>query len=411
MWMTSTGQTASVRRRGDAAFWLSSALVLFLWYLLGTATTQVAYRQDFLNLYTGSWMARDGQFDSLHDPVLQLEYERRNVPDRDTLVPFVRPHVYAALLAPLSLLPYRTAFAVWLTLQSLLYLGCCVWAMRRYGPPAFLWGLVFPGAALGITFGQDPAVLLLTAIGGYVLAGRGREREAGLIWALGLVKYHLLFGLVAGILLARRWRLLQGFLAGATLIAGGSLLLAGRAGAAAYLSMVTNPRMQGLSPSPDLMINLQSIAVNFDLQNRAFFVAAGLVCAGLFWMAARNAPLWRWYSASMLFGLIIVPHVYAYDGTVLLLAVWLMLFVSKDKLTRIAAAAMAAPVLIWLNLAGRPWSAAGALALVFALVALARLGWLERRAASGLVELGEKAASPGDVRAEVLGHTLPDVGQ
>src|SRR5205823_721025 len=119
---------------------------------------------DFLNLYTGASLALEGRFAQLYDPAIQLERERRFVPELDALVPFVRPHFYAAVLAPLALLPFRIAFWVWLSVQLLLLSACCTWAYRRWGPDALIFGALYLPTALGIAHGQDCVLMLLTLI-------------------------------------------------------------------------------------------------------------------------------------------------------------------------------------------------------------------------------------------------------
>src|SRR5580700_3225127 len=84
-----------------------------LWIALGSKIWPSSSKHDFLNLYTGGRLALEGRLHALHDPDVQLEYERRLVPDLPQLVPFVRPVFYAIALAPMAAMPYRAAYMVW----------------------------------------------------------------------------------------------------------------------------------------------------------------------------------------------------------------------------------------------------------------------------------------------------------
>ena len=121
-------------RRVPVQTWVTILGCCVLWTAFGSQIVEGARNHDFLNLYTGASLALDGNFAQLYDPAVQLERERRFVPQLDALVPFVRPHFYAAILAPLALIPFRPALWVWLAIQVLLLIGCCYWAYRRWGP-------------------------------------------------------------------------------------------------------------------------------------------------------------------------------------------------------------------------------------------------------------------------------------
>ncbi len=159
------------------------ALSVF-WIGLGSLLVEGARVRDFLNLYTGASIARDGDFSQLYDPSTQLRRERELVPATSELYPFVRPHFYAAFLTPLSLIPFSTAFWVWLVLHSLLLIGCWTWASQHFGPDAIIFGSLYLPTAVGIAHGQDSVFLLVIAIAAYVAAHRGKDLTAGALLAI-----------------------------------------------------------------------------------------------------------------------------------------------------------------------------------------------------------------------------------
>ena len=70
--------------------------------------------------------------------------------------------------------------------------------------------------------------------------------------------------------------------------------------------------------------------------------------------------------------LLVPPHVYGYDAGLLLLSIWLAIFMSARKWTRIAALLICTPIPFLMNLAGTPWSAATPVTLLFFLLSLNR---------------------------------------
>src|ERR1700689_5519730 len=113
--------------------WFVVVAFSLVWISLGSMITPGAKTQDFLNIYTGASLALDGKFATMHNVGVQLERERKFVPSTDVLRPFVRPSFYALLLAPLALIPFATAFWVWIAAQSALLIGCWAWGFRRFG--------------------------------------------------------------------------------------------------------------------------------------------------------------------------------------------------------------------------------------------------------------------------------------
>jgi len=350
---------------------LLAGVLVSAWVFLGLIVKPAALRHDFLSLYTGASLARDWQFEHLHSPDVQLVREHTIVPETTVLVPFIRPAFYAALIAPLSFLNYRTAFLLW-TLGQWSILGLCWWwAWKRFGSDALLWGALSLPAGLGIAHGQDAPVLLAILIGGFVLAERGEDGWAGAVWSLALMKFNLMLGLPLAMLALRRWRMLGGFAAGGALLALVSLALGGIQDARNYVAMLTDKRIERLSPTPEFMMNLQGIAANLGIPVIPFCVIGTIVVVALLAAAVQQAPLWRWMSGALIAGMMLSPHTYGYDATALLLVVWLVLFECHDTKSRILAAVFAIPLVPGATLAGSPWAAIPAIVLLLLMGALA----------------------------------------
>lgn len=352
-----------------------AVLFALMWIGMGSLTLERAKRQDFLNLYVGGQIAADGEFARLHDQDLQLEYERRIQPDTEMLWPFVRPHFYAGLLAPMSRLPFDKAFVAWIVLHSALLLGCWVWAARRFGEDALILGSMYLPTSIGIANGQDCIFLLVAVVIAYRLAEKQRDALAGAVVALTLAKFHLLLLLPAAMWLAGRRRMVAGYAAGASALVGFSLATGGLEGAALYVRMLTDSSLAGLNPGAEKIISIQTLQWNlFGTTYPPLTLALAAVVAAIAWRAVRNAPLWRWWTAGCLASLLAVPHVYAYDAGFLLLGIWLSGANSKARMTRAMAGIVAAPLVFFLSFMPSEHAPmyAPAVALLLWLVGLAR---------------------------------------
>jgi len=330
-----------------------------------------ARSHDFLNLYTGASLALDGRFEELHNPAVQLEQERQFYPQRDPVVPFVRPPFYALILAPLALFPYNTAFIVWISVQCLLLIGCWIWGWWRFGPNALVFASFFLPGPLGIGTGQDCLVMLFLFVVAYELTEREHLFAAGCVLALMLIKFHLILLWPVALVLQRRWKMLSGFCAVAAVEAIVSLGLGGVKGARQYWALLHDKSLERLSPSPELMVNFQGLTENLGITD--WWASAAVVGAVLlvFVIGVHNAPIWRMFCLTAVASLFVAPHVYAYDATLLLLPILLTIFHSSQPAPRIAATLFSTPVPFGFALAGKPYSIISSSAMVVLLLIFA----------------------------------------
>jgi hypothetical protein len=327
-------------------------------------------RQDFLNLYTGARLALEGRWGELHDQNVQMQVERALAPGRTELVPFVRPHLYAALLAPMALLPLAPAFWIWTALQALLYLLCGWAAWRRFGAEGLALWAIFPALPLNLVLGQDGCLFLAVALAGWLLAEKDRPALAGAVWSLGLFKFHLLAGLVIGLAAGRRWRILGGFAVGAFAFAAASSVLAGPAGLRAYLALLTDKTLAGLSPGRAQMTCWEGLTAN--LAGGAWLAAAAVaLCLVLAVLCAWRAPLWRVVAAGLPLGLYMAPHVYLYDLSSMLLCLLLASEKGRPPVLRSAAFLLAGPYAFGMLLLDPPWAVVRAFLIPIFLAVLA----------------------------------------
>lgn len=360
---------------------LAVAAFCALWILLGSMLVPGARWHDFLNLYTGASLAREGNFAAMHAPAVQLAREREFAPQLPELVPFVRPPFYALLLAPLAWLPFGPALWAWLGVQAAVLAATWMWAFRRWGTDALIFGAMYLPTALGIAHGQDCVLLLAILLATYAAAGRGQHFLSGAILGAGLIKFHLFLLWPLALVMQKRWRMLAGASIAVLAEVLLSLALAGPGGILKYVALLRMTGLRHLSPSPELMINLRGLALNLHIDNPVTEVVLAVAAVILTAAACWGAPLWRAVAAASTGSLLIAPHVYGYDAGLLLAGLWLAMFESgapdQARWPRIAATVLLTPLPFLLGLAGSPWAAATSVAM---LGFLASLAWMRPRA-------------------------------
>jgi len=209
-------------------------------------------RSDFTNAYTGGTLLREGHRTDLYDARLQASLSASLIlPDREGPVQFVAPPPAAAVVAPFTLLPLRTAYRVWSLVQLTFVIAAIALAVRAAPwPPgmrarrSFQWPAAV--AALG-SLGPVSLVLLgqwdgLAAFGlsiAYWCRQRDRHATAGFALALafGLAKPHLAIGIAVYIVALRDRRLIAGAVGGATALAVCAVVLVSPSGIAAWIAI------------------------------------------------------------------------------------------------------------------------------------------------------------------------------
>jgi hypothetical protein len=272
----------------------------------------------------------------------------------------------------LATLPLRTSFLVNVSVLSLLLMGCWLWFAQTLGEQALVLASLFWTSALGIAFGQDCVLMLVLAVISYHLHSKGRDGWAGVALAMALYKYHVLLLVGPAILLGRRRRMFAGFSVVAGVEALVSIVLVGPAGISAYVSLLFRKDLEGLYPSPQLMPNLNGLLTNFKLASTPAVITLSGVTVACVAIAAWRAPWWRCMAAGIAGSMLIVPHVFGYDLTVLLLGLLLAVKSSESKLTRAVAFWLCAPLCHTGNLFGAPWAACLPVSLVVFVFALGR---------------------------------------
>ena len=326
----------------------------------------VAFRGwlDFSAFYAAARFAFTPDLARL-EPVVRYQLEH-GLP----ITPYVYPAGVALLYVPLSLLPYGLAGL----LHLLAMLGLLLLALRLgadlLGLPtrwALLGGLAWAPAAAGVLSGQNTSLALLLIVLAASALARSSELKAGAI--IGLLAYKAQLAAPLAGLLALRGRVLGLLLVGLALVAHYLLGVVATGGDLAWpadwLATLRAYAIEDFRANGWQAVSLPSLATRIDVALGSTTLVSplsvlGYLAAGLIVLACLPA-LRRWYEVSAVAlacaaGLVINPHAWVYDATLLLPAIGLFA-------TRAAAR-------------GWPWQDRWLLALAYALAVTWPLGGL-----------------------------------
>lgn len=360
-----------MRPRVSKTALLTAAGLMAFWATLGGSILIHFYKYDFLCYYIGGTLARQGRFADLYQPSAQMEVQRQVAPDVKEPRPFVRPPWFAFALAPLTRLSLVHAYTVWIALLLGTLLATWAWATVRFGENALMLAVLFLPANLGICFGQDSAAMLAALCISYVLLTRRKNFASGAALGLGLMKFHLLLLFPLWMVVQKRWRMLAGFAATGAVFLGSALAVLGPQGLGAYANRLLHGQTELLGHSPDTMANIYSIPANFGIERQPLDLALAVLIAGIALYGLRRAADWRAIAITATASLLISPHAFGYDATLLLLPIWLVIEHSTRKFSRYTALALAAPVTFFFTLAPQPLRCIPTLALLTFLIAMA----------------------------------------
>ncbi len=312
-----------------------------------------AVQSDFSATLTGALVIRQGQGAQLYDLASQRAAQSTilDLPDTtqsDTVLPYIHPPFEALLVAPLLALSYGTLYLLWNALSLLAFVAALL-LLARTTPLPWAVGLValaalgsFSPVHQGLILGQSSPLILLGLCGAYAALRQRRDTLAGVALALVVLKPQLLLVVGLLLLLQRRWRTL--------IVCGGIIALASVAAMAVlgplwplrYARFLASISQWGGSHNeyPQIMYNWRGLLVN--LLGSTDSAAIGPL-VGLLMLATLGALVWAWWRSRAATGddadranellwalavpaaILIAPHLYIHDLTLLALSAWLVL--------------------------------------------------------------------------------------
>lgn len=331
----STTKTSTGKRR-----YSSQSLTAWCVYFLLIEVTGVIFSHyrptDFQSFYAAGYLVRTNP-SHLYDLTRQMHIQEA-ITSFNGYFPFYHPSYETILFLPLSWLPYRTAYAIFLALNMFglmaafhvvedVFSAAADWL----GPRPQLLPFLFLPLLLSMELGQDSILLLLL----YCLAWRslrsGEEARAGCFLALALFKFQIAIPVAILIALRCGWRFVSGFLATSVGVGLLSVMITGFRGATEYVRVVAGAAsavdgnaivQQQMSVHPRGMPNLAGLLYScggrFLRPPILLDVLVGICGVALFaWCAyaVRRRDLNVAVAIAILCGLLVNYHFYFYDLT------------------------------------------------------------------------------------------------
>jgi hypothetical protein len=294
---------------------------------------------DFIHFYTLGTIVRTGPIELLYDERGQHARQTEILPW--TAADFFRPDTYPPLAAlvfwPFTSLPFVMAGLVWGLLTLIAYCACVLVVANRSGTTSPLQdrgfvlaaALGFPPVWLMVMHGQTTIIVVVAFAFAWLALDRREWRfAAGL--AIGLLALKPQFGvLITVVAFARReWRLIMGTLTSVAVQIAVTVRLFGVDILWRYLDTTMSVLLTAHVPEikPYLQHSLRAITSLLPLKANAvtLMLLSGLVALMVIDIWRRTAN-WRIRMGTLVIGSVLVnPHLYAYDATVLVLAgLWL----------------------------------------------------------------------------------------
>ena len=310
------------------ALWIAVALVI---WLIGYATISGLGRNyDFRTFYCAGRLVRQSP-SKLYDIRAQDAMQDLVLSPHGAL-PFYHPAYEALLFVPLSFLTYSSAYFAFLGLNlvalAVCYLIAPLGAAVEGGRAMLL--LVFGPILMCLLFGQDSILFLLLICMAWQLLRLNEDPAAGAVLALAMFKLSIVPVIAVVLCVRRGWRFAAGFLTTALVLALLCLKITGVSEGVAFVRLLSGVALVR-DAFPEFMPTLHGllyVIVGRWLTPWVFSLSYVAISSGLLVavsvLVKRVTDLSVVYSAAILCGVIVSPHLYGYDFTVLLLPILLL---------------------------------------------------------------------------------------
>jgi Glycosyltransferase family 87 len=308
---------------------------------------------DFSIFYTAGTMLRTGHSHQLYDYDLELQIERALV--SKTPAPYNHLPYEALPFVPLSKLPYRSAYIVFLFCN----LAFAIVGLRLLKPGSWTTmaalAAYFPLYAT-IADGQDSVMLLVIAIASWSLFSRGRESLAGAVLALGLFRFTIVLPVVGLILLWKRWRFVAAFAVFSLAMLGLSFWIVGVPQMRLYVTHLMSlsafaPQEAGyysLTYSLPRMMNLRGFFVNVLPPHVAEAVTLIASLALFSWVTRRGRMMAceHQFALAVACSVLVSYHLFVYDLAILLIPMMAIMELIRVRQSWVAYSAVLIPLLV-----------------------------------------------------------------
>lgn len=321
-------QSRRQARPGRRSQVLACAVFCVAAALLISMATLYCRSKDFMSHYAAGTLARTAPHE-LYSLSRQNNIQSQFA-DRNAFLPWAHPAAEALVFAPLSMLPYPEAFAVWAVISAAL-LGASVYLLRGRFKSIGDAGTYAVAAAAGVPIlsgcwgGQDHVFTLFLYVLGFIYAEQGLDLPAGLFLGLSLIRFQIAFPFVLLFVVLRRWRILGGMLLGGCTLLAASFGLVGSGFLRKYWAV-----LQFLGSMHDIrtasyMPTIRGLASTVFRGDRQIALGTGIACGAVLLLAAiawskRAVSFPLLFASAILIALATDYHGFMYEWSLLLLA-------------------------------------------------------------------------------------------
>jgi hypothetical protein len=299
-------------------------LILTLLFALGVFSAIHQYlntRFDFGTFYYAAHMILDGSRHALYDVdaqrIFQAHFHRP--PD----MRFRNPPFALLPMLGLAELPMAAAYVLWTVISlALLYAELKILEIEtdlRFGNWPVLLSLLFVPVMGCLLHGQFSILVLAGFIFAYVQWRRGRRFLGGVFLSIATLKFQVVLGFVAVLLLKRKWRELAGFLSGCLVLLAVSIAMTGIQALWHYPAFV----LHGDLPISELshLANWRGFLSLVGLDHLWLVLPLSVITVG--WAAWAWTDLDRGFAAAMLASMVVSYHFTPEDLTLTILPFYL----------------------------------------------------------------------------------------
>lgn len=269
---------------------------------------------DLEQFYFAGQLVASGQSAEIYSEEAYLPLERELAA---TGKPISRMHYYnrpafgALPWALLARLPYETVEKLVIA-GNLLGVLILVWklpiwfpALRRFRP----WLLCYPPFMWSVQFGQDTILITWALAYSIVLIRQGKEKPAGALLSLCLVKPHLIWLVPVALFFCKKRAAAYSFLGSGMALAAVSFLMVGVSGVAEWRELLA---ANTTDFAPETMATLR--AIGLQTSPVLAFLAAMAIGVALI-RACRSGALDEALPIAIVASVLLSPHAYLQDAS------------------------------------------------------------------------------------------------
>ncbi|MGB7984993.1 MAG: glycosyltransferase family 87 protein [Terracidiphilus sp.] len=279
-------------------------------------------RCDFGNFYFAARMVLDGARHALYDLDTQRIFQARFHPG--TTLPFRNPPFALLPILCLAKLPELTAYTIWIAASfALLYQSFKVLAVETgvfFENWPILLTLLYMPLISCMLHGQYSCVVLACYVLAYAQWKKGRAFVGGAILSIATLKFQLVLGMVAVLVLRRKWREIAGFVSGCAVLLIISAWITGVRELLAYPNFLLHNEL-GLADEFSTMANWKGLLTICGAYSVPLELT--LSVATILWAAWVWKDLDRGFAAAVLAAMLVSHHLTVSDLTLTILPVYL----------------------------------------------------------------------------------------